>query len=198
VGSTRVSHSDARIVAATHRDLAGAVEEGTFRGDLLARLQGWTIELPPLRERRSDILGIAHALAGGALDMEGDVAEALLLYDWPWNVRELKQVLEAARVRAGTEPLALRHLDPAVRAPIETRKRLSSPSLPAVSMAAPVPPTLSVPRDRTPNRDDLEKLLAWHKGNVSQIAAFFGKERAQVYRWLRRHELDAEAFRDDV
>jgi len=198
VGSTKVSVSTARVVAATHRDLAGAVQAETFRGDLLARLNGWTIDLPSLCDRPSDVLGIAHALAGGNLSLDGDAAEALLLYDWPWNVRELRQVLDAAQVRSGTDAIALRHLPEHVRAPIEDRKRLSSPSLAAVSAAAPVPPTFSVPRDRPPSSDDLERLLRWHKGNVSQIAAFFGKERAQVYRWLRRHELDAEAYRDDV
>ncbi|MCO4770182.1 MAG: sigma 54-interacting transcriptional regulator [Deltaproteobacteria bacterium] len=197
VGSAKATHVKARIVAATHRDLERGVVDESFRGDLLARLRGWTIELPRLSERPSDILGIAHALEGGSLRLDADVAEALLLHDWPWNVRELRQVLDAAKVRAGGASLTLRHLPEPLRAPIEARKRLSSPSLPSVSMTAPVPPTLSVPRDRTPTRDDLERLLRWHKGNVSQVAAFFGKERAQIYRWLRRHELDAEAYRDD-
>ncbi len=196
VGSTKVVHVEARIVAATHRDLDAAVQDESFRGDLLARLKGWTIRMPPLGERRSDVLGIAHALSDGSLRLDADTAEALLLHDWPWNVRELRQVLDAAQVRAAGAPLSLRHLPEELRRPVESRKRASVPHIPTVSSTAPVPPQLSVPRDRKPTREDLEKLLRWHAGNVSQIAAFFGKERAQVYRWLRSYELDAEAYRE--
>ena len=195
VGATSARTSNARIVAATHRDLHADVEDERFRGDLLARLVGWTIVVPPLHDRPADILGIALRSEPG-LQLEADAAEALLLHDWPWNVRELLQVVRAAKVRAGGEQIALRHLPAPLQAPLQTRSRTSLPAEAFVSAAQEVPPTYRIPRDRTPTREDLDELLCFHEGNVSRVAAFFGKERAQVYRWIRRHELDAEAYRE--
>jgi len=201
VGSSRASQVDARVVAATNRDLEADVEAGTFRGDLLARLSGWRIRLPALRSRKADVIPIARHLAGGRLPLTADAAEALLLYMWPWNVRELEQTVRASKVRAGTGPLALDHLPPAVRGPLESRHRAMdqrlSGSVPAVRHTAPsrVPPELTVPRDRTPNEADLRRVLAWYEGNISQVASFFGKERAQVYRWVRKHAIDPTTFR---
>ncbi len=201
VGSERATRVDARVVAATNRDPEGDVAAGTFRGDLLARLSGWRIHMPTLRQRRSDVLPIARHFADGRLILTADAAEALLLHDWPWNVRELEQTIRASRVRAGSGPLTLEHLPEAIREPLDARHRAMdqrvTDALPPVSVQAParMPPALSVPRDRTPDAADLRRVLDWYEGNVSQVAAFFGKERAQVYRWARRLEIDPTDFR---
>ena len=96
VGGTKPVKVDLRVVAATHRDLAALADEEKFRADLLARLDGATIVLPPLRERREDFALIASALIekiAGDLAREVtfsvDAARALLMHDWPLNVREL-------------------------------------------------------------------------------------------------------------
>ena len=203
VGASKVGRVDVRVVAATNRNPEADVEAGTFRGDLLARLSGWRIRLPALRERKADVLPLARFLAGGRLTLTADAAEALLLYMWPWNVRELEQTIAASRVRAGGGALQLEHLPASIRAPLEARhqamdKRLSG-AVPIVEPPRPhqVPPTLTVPRDRTPTEDDLREVLAWYQGNISQVATFFGKERAQVYRWVKRHGLDPSEFRDE-
>ena len=203
VGASRAGQVDVRVVAATNRNPEADVEAGTFRGDLLARLSGWRIRMPALRERKADVLPLARHLAGGRLELTADAAEALLLYMWPWNVRELEQTIAAGKVRTGRAPLGLEHLPAAIRGPLDSRhrtmdKRLSG-AVPAVQVTTPhqIPPTLTVPRDRTPNEQDLRTVMDWYDGNISQVAGFFGKERAQVYRWVRRHQIDPEEFRKE-
>jgi transcriptional regulator with PAS, ATPase and Fis domain len=102
VGSVHPAPFDARIVAATNRALSGEVFAGRFRGDLLARLAEIEIPLPPLRARVEDVLPIAiGALGENAPPLSADLAEALLLYEWPYNVRELLKVAAELRIRGG-------------------------------------------------------------------------------------------------
>ena len=104
VGSTATQTTDVRVVAATHRDLRAAARDGTFREDLLYRLDVVTIRLPALRERREDIPLLAehflrkmHEEKGlPACHLTPEAAEALRAHDWPGNVRELRNVLERA------------------------------------------------------------------------------------------------------
>lgn len=109
LGSNKPTKVDVRLVTATNRDLARAVEEGVFRLDLMYRLQVIEIQLPPLRERRDDILPLAeHFLAKFAaengrpdLTFAPEAAEALRAYSWPGNVRELENTIERAVVISG-------------------------------------------------------------------------------------------------
>lgn len=120
LGATKPTHIDVRLVTATNQDLQHLVDEGTFRLDLLYRLQVVEIPLPPLRHRREDILPLCrHYLAkyseenGRGLEQVGQEAErCLLAYDWPGNVRELENTMERATVMAGPNEseLALKHL----------------------------------------------------------------------------------------
>ncbi|HLU68032.1 MAG TPA: sigma 54-interacting transcriptional regulator, partial [Kofleriaceae bacterium] len=123
VGGTRPVPVDLRVVSATHRDLEALVAQGRFRADLLARVSGFRIDLPPLRERREDLGLLIGALlrklagpAAGGVTLTEAAARALFRYDWPHNVRELEKVLGAALVLAGDQPLDLPHLGEAVRA----------------------------------------------------------------------------------
>jgi len=101
VGGTQVLHSTARIVAATNRDLAAMVKEGTFRQDLYYRLKVFPVQLPPLRQRREDVPALArHFLAAAAahqgkpaLELSAEALRALMAYDWPGNVRELEHLM---------------------------------------------------------------------------------------------------------
>jgi transcriptional regulator with GAF, ATPase, and Fis domain len=123
VGASRPIDVDIRVVAATHRDLGAMVDRGEFRQDLYARLAGYTVPLPPLRQRREDLgLLVAALLArhcGGALTplpaIDAAAARALFLYSWPRNVRELDSCLMAAAILADREPIQLDHLAAEVR-----------------------------------------------------------------------------------
>ena len=192
VGSAQAHHVDVRVVSATHRDLASAVSAGSFRGDLLARLQGWTVSVPPLRARKEDVLALGRQIlqrTAAHAALSTDASEALLLHDWPYNVRELEQVLWAACVRAGGGTVRREHLPPELGARLRDRV-FSSPL-----GAGPVPLEALVARDRPPSRTELCQVLERVAGNMAQAADFFGKDRRQVYRWAERLEIDPERFR---
>src|SRR6059058_2361128 len=112
VGGTRDFATDVRVIATSNRELVDLVQAGRFRPDLYARLAQWTIRVPPLRERRDDIPALtSHLLArcdGLGRKLTPDLAEALLVHDWPLNVRGLLTVLSVAVVATpDEEPLAL-------------------------------------------------------------------------------------------
>jgi formate hydrogenlyase transcriptional activator len=104
LGSSRTHHVDVRLVAATHRDLAGMVGNGEFRSDLYFRLNVFPIQLPPLRERREDIPAlVAHFVeilgrrVGRQIDrIPDETILAFCSYDWPGNIRELQNLIERA------------------------------------------------------------------------------------------------------
>jgi len=117
VGSTQPVSVDLRVIAATQQDLEALATKQQFRSDLLARLSGLTLALPPLRERREDLGLLIRALvkrhAGDPAThpaLTCDAARALLSHPWPRNVRELDRGLQAALVLAGREPIGLSHL----------------------------------------------------------------------------------------
>ncbi|MBF0435096.1 MAG: sigma 54-interacting transcriptional regulator [Magnetococcales bacterium] len=117
LGENRLRKVDVRVIAATHRDLAGMVREGTFREDLYYRLSVLPIHVPPLRERHGDISLLVHALLGkmALRDRRQDIRvsdEAMSLldaYPWPGNVRELANVLENALVHMKGDLLLPQH-----------------------------------------------------------------------------------------
>src|SRR3984893_903864 len=123
VGDTKDMKTDVRLIAASNRDLEGAVEEGILREDLFYRLNVIPIQLPPLRERREDIpLLVAHFLQkfGKELgkDVRGVTPEAMAVlerYHWPGNIRELENVLERAIVLGAGEMLGVDSLPESVR-----------------------------------------------------------------------------------
>ena len=124
VGDTEARKSDARFVAATHRDLRAAVAAGAFRDDLFYRLNVVTIRLPPLRERREDIPAlVASFLSHGLgqrrpLRVTEEAMAALLAYPWPGNIRELSNVLERAMLLANGDTLGQDLLPEEMRGPV--------------------------------------------------------------------------------
>ncbi|HEY2749405.1 MAG TPA: sigma 54-interacting transcriptional regulator, partial [Polyangia bacterium] len=162
VGATRPTPVDLRVVTATHRDLEAMSAAGQFRSDLLARIAGFRVRLPPLRERIDD-LGILlasllerHARTGETPTISVEAARALLRYGWPSNIRELEHCLSAALALSPVR-IELEHL----AAPVRAGRATSPPS----SSATP-------PRELTPEqqarRDELVALLAEHHGNISE------------------------------
>jgi len=125
VGGSREIESDFRLIAATHRDLDQAVQDGKFRQDLLFRIRSIVIELPPLRERAKDIKQLAmyfmtkfcdrHKIATKGFTPEFN--EALAVYTWPGNVRELDSSLKSILTTAGDAPILYpKHLPTYIRA----------------------------------------------------------------------------------
>ena len=126
VGADQGERVDVRVISATNADLEQAVENGGFRRDLYSRLAGHVIRVPPLRERREDVLVLLnHFLRARKLQaaVDPDVAEAMLVYAWPFNVRELEQLVGALEpVLRQTRRLALSDLPDKLRALLGDRQ----------------------------------------------------------------------------
>jgi transcriptional regulator with AAA-type ATPase domain len=183
IGGHRPTPLNLRVLAATHNDLGRLVKEQRFRHDLLARLDGVTLVIPPLRERPEDLpLLIALLLRRLTLDRPGvkftpAAAEALLAYAWPLNVRELEHALAGALALSGTHPIDLSHLPPAVTGGQPTERR----ELNEVELV---------------QRDALVEHLRQEGGNISAVARALGKHRTQVARSLAKYGIDPRALGD--
>ncbi len=176
VGATRPVDVDVRLIAATNRTLADEVAADRFRRDLYARLAMWELRVPPLRERRLDLLGWIDKLraerAPGAapLVLHPDAAERLLVNAWPENLRGVARLAHAL-ADAGPGPVEAHDL-PAWLAPDAPGGR-------------PAPGR----RRRAPSRDRMEQLYNETNGNVREMARVLECERRQIYRWLDAHGL---------
>jgi sigma-54 dependent transcriptional regulator, acetoin dehydrogenase operon transcriptional activator AcoR len=183
VGGHRPESLDLRVVAATHRDLKSMVREGRFRHDLLARLEGVTLELPPLRDRSEDIPLLLMLLLRKLAPERPDVkltpaaARALLSHDWPLNIRELEQALAGALALSGSGAIDVPHLPEAV---VDTGER--EPSRPLTP-------------EEGKHRDELVALLREHDGNLSAVARVLGKGRTQIGRWVSRYGIDIRSLK---
>jgi Nif-specific regulatory protein len=187
VGSEKTLRTNVRLVSATHRDLPAMVREERFRQDLYFRLNGLTVELPPLRDRKEDIpLLFDHFLekectsAGREVpEVAAGVVRALVAHDWPGNVRELEHVVRrlllfASEGRMGLEALAA---DPDLAT---LANRAGPVSRPAESA--------SEPRRKADSEEErIRSALERTGGNVDQAAALLGMSRATLYR--RKREL---------
>lgn len=189
LGADRPRPVDVRIVAATLRDIDALASESAFRADLLARLDGWRIAVPPLRERPQDLRPILashwrRALGAASLAIEADAFEALAIYDWPRNVRELLNIARAATVEmraAGRARMSLADLPDRIRSGAPTaggrRRRLVRTD------------------GGAPSRRELDRLLTAERGNVAAVAKALDRHRNQVYRWMQTHGLSPDEFR---
>ncbi len=183
VGGNRVLPVDFRVVAATHRDLDRAVQDGSFRQDLYYRFNVFNIQLPPLRERRGDIPMLAahflelsaRKMGRSAVDFTAHALACLQRHDWPGNVRELENTVERAVVlQQGTHigvddlPLPSDGEGPASRAAL-------SPSLAEVEHV------------------HIERILRETKGNISQAARVLGIDRVTLYNKIRKYDIQRPA-----
>jgi transcriptional regulator with PAS, ATPase and Fis domain len=114
LGGTRPVRVDVRVIAATNRNLDDAVAQKKFRADLYYRLNVFDIRIPPLRERRDDILplaaGFLREFTGAATELTSQAREALRCHDWPGNVRELRNVIERALIMCDGPFINVEHL----------------------------------------------------------------------------------------
>jgi DNA-binding NtrC family response regulator len=205
LGATRAEPLDLRVVAATQRPLYDAVELGLFRADLMARLCGLELHLPPLRVRREDIVALfrivlRNELGSRAPSLSPELCERLCLYDWPLNVREIVQVARRACVLHPTAShLTLEH----VPARLGTARPSSRAEAPATTSETESDHASRAARSMALRRDkdsrDLEtliSLLGELRGNVHQAAKRMGISRQRAYRLMDlRPELDVERLR---
>ena len=188
---------DVRLVVAGQSSLFEAVKRQEFRADLLARLNGLTLYLPPLRERRADVaLLFSHFLRELRPDdipeLEPEFVERLVLYDWPFNVREVLQLARRLAVLQGAESiLRVQHL------PREMRLAgASSPTHPAPLAGAAdlrVPEAVKAQPSSASPALELASLLAALQatgGNLTRAAAQLGVTRQRAYRLLEEQSVD--------
>jgi two-component system response regulator GlrR len=199
VGSESPIDVDVRVIVATNKDLEEQVKKGLFRDDLFYRIHVIPIYLPPLRERKEDIVPLVeHFLKKCCQQMKKEVKgltpealRKLMLHDWPGNVRELENTIEYAVAMAQkdiiTEDSVLQSksmpADGAKGSDIE-RKDGSQERLKPLKDA----------RDAF-ERDYLVQVLSMTEGNVSQAAKLAGKYRADFYELLKKHDLKVEEFK---
>jgi transcriptional regulator with GAF, ATPase, and Fis domain len=203
LGGTRSLKANVRVLAATNRDLATALARGQFREDLYYRLRVFEIELPPLRDRREDILPLANAfieeigpaVGRPAAGISRQAHEALLTYLWPGNVRELRNVIERASILCDGGLITLDHLPVGIG---------SAPSAAAVAVAAAPPDghaTIAASAAFPPGgvnletveRDLIAKALQETRNNRSRAARLLGISRSQLYYKIQKHGLETVA-----
>ena len=194
LGGTRVLRTDARIVAATNRDLQKAMEEGHFREDLFYRLNVFAIRLPPLRDRKEDILPLSDAFLAEfgrgfgrpPAGISREARQALLDYQWPGNVRELRNILERAAILCDGGLITGDHL--ALSAATAMARPAPAP-VPVAAAPVHVPPR---PREdlKSVERAMIEEALENARFNKSKAAKDLGLSRHQLYVRMRRYGLE--------
>jgi PAS domain S-box-containing protein len=200
LGATRVLRSDARVVAATNRDLQRAIANGQFREDLYYRLHVFPIHLPPLRGRRDDILALSDAflteigrgLGRPSAGISRDGREMLVAYHWPGNVRELRNILERASILCDGGLITAEHL--ALNVGSVPASASSPPPVPTAFVAVPAPasPSPGPPaRDlQTMERTLIEQALKKARFNKSKAAQALGLTRRQLYVRMQKYGLE--------
>ncbi|MFI5006958.1 MAG: sigma 54-interacting transcriptional regulator [Solirubrobacterales bacterium] len=199
LGGSRVIKADVRVIAATNRDLEAAMARGEFREDLYYRLRVFEIRLPPLRDRREDVLPLAEAfleeigaaMGRPAAGISKEARERLLAYPWPGNARELRNALERAMILAAGGLITAEQLPgpssrEAGRIPLEALA--STEARGGSSVLSGDLPEGGVNLEAL-ERTLVEKSLARARGNRSQAARLLGLTRSQLYTRLRRYGL---------
>jgi len=184
LGSEKPLDVDLRLIVATNKDLEAEVKRGTFREDLFYRIHVIPVRIPPLRERKEDILPLAEyflkktseRMNKGIKGFTPMAIQKLMLHDWPGNVRELENAVECA---------------------VATSRRTTI----SEDMILPLKEDLSTsPKPFKEAKEDFERdYLNWvlqvAEGNVSKAASLAGKYRADFYSLLRKYDLKPDAFK---
>ncbi|MFO1304440.1 MAG: sigma-54 dependent transcriptional regulator [Burkholderiales bacterium] len=162
LGSNRERQVKVRILSATNADLPAMIRAGTFRQDLLYRLNVIELALPPLAERPDDILPLAEHFLEPGKTLHPSARAALLAHAWPGNVRELKNVMQRASLLAGRSELH------------------------AADLGLPSAPAQRGDGEQPVDRETIEQALARASGVVAQAAAELGMSRQALYRRMER------------
>ncbi len=196
VGSTTTRKVEVRVLAATNRNLEEMIERGEFRADLFYRLNAFTINLPPLRERREDIPLLAYHFLQRAKakvnkhvsGIETEALNLLMQYHWPGNLRELENVIERAVVLTETDAIRVEDLPLVLRGDTPTR-RLS---------VAPGREGLHALKQRMLDQIEREAIIQYlkqHNGNITRAAQAAGISRRTFHRLLIKHRIEAKSLK---
>jgi DNA-binding NtrC family response regulator len=190
LGSNELRSSDARIVSATNKQLEEQVRQNKFREDLYYRLCVLTIHLPALRERKSDIPALAHffcqryasAYKGHPVAISGEALKGMLEYEWPGNVRQLRNYIERAVVLADRDEVTLE----------EFPAELSGGAVKHQSQPVSDPDAIAVSADvsfkdakKEFERKYIERILNQSSGNITRAAALLGMHRQSLQHKIR-------------
>jgi two-component system response regulator GlrR len=199
VGSEMPMEVDVRVIVATNKDLEDQVRKGLFRDDLFYRIHVIPVFLPPLRERKDDIVPLLeHFLKKYGEHMKKEVKgltpealRKLMMHDWPGNVRELENTVEYA--------VAMTQSDMVTDDYILQGRSATTERIPTLAQEPTEEPggglrPLKDARDAF-ERDYLIQVLSMTEGNVSQAAKLAGKYRADFYDLLKKHDLNAHEFK---
>ncbi len=194
VGSNQKIKVDVRVIAATNRDLEAAYKEGKFRKDLYFRLNVVTLHLPPLRERKSDIMALVHYFLdklapGNSIQVSAAAMKCMLAYEWPGNVRELQNCIERALALGDDTCVEISDLPPSVRA---------GQNEPAeVEVSDPLPANVARPPAADTDLEEIERATIQRvfeqvKGDKARARKMLGISRATLYRKLKRYNIGLE------
>lgn len=193
LGAKEAQFTDARIVAATNEDLAAKVARGAFREDLLYRLQVVNIHVPPLRERKEDLLDLVgvllarinHDLKRNVSHITQDTMQAFQAYDWPGNVRELENALMKAVAVSPGNTLTLDLFDRAITQAADVPKTAASTPVHSASMSL-----------AEVERRHVIDVLRSVKGHKGQACGILGISRPRLRRMLREYGLESDSDND--
>jgi two-component system NtrC family response regulator len=185
VGGTKDLTANVRFVAATNRDLEAMCREGTFRSDLFYRLSAFILRVPPLRERLDDIpvlaehfLGSREFSRGAPKHISPGVLDLMMSYNWPGNIRELRNIIERAALLSGTD----------------TEIRVSHVG--SLRRSGPLRDDYAFSFDHVPTLDEIaavhfDRLLNTGNYNRAEIARLMGVSERQLYRMLGERATNA-------
>lgn len=169
LGSSRTLKTRVRVLSATNADLPAMIADGSFREDLYYRLNVMELRLPPLAERRDDILPLAEHFLGGEARLADDARRALEQHRWPGNVRELRNAIERARLLCQDGEIRREDLNLPVATTAETHRNLDEP-----------------------DAETIQAALEAAGGTVSRAARALGLSRQALYRRMQRFELSPD------
>jgi len=200
LGTATSQKVDVRVVAATNRNLAAAVEAGSFRRDLYARLALWQLEVPPLARRRVDILDWIERLSHNWAAQRGceppritlspAAAAVVVGHRWPENLRGIHRLIHELAHLSGTLPITDGMLPKWLGQP--SGGRPSTPVPAATATAGPARPRKLQSR---PTRDELLADLAANDWNISATARAYRRDRKQLSRWIAMYKIDIASYR---
>ncbi|MFZ3047601.1 MAG: sigma-54 dependent transcriptional regulator [Desulfatirhabdiaceae bacterium] len=212
VGSETETHSNFRLICATHRNLEDMVVNGLFRQDLYYRICTIYIALPPLRDRPKDIPNLVlHRISQSSIRMgershglTPDFLESLMAYPWPGNVRELFNTIDQVLARALDEPVLFSsHLPTNIRTSVIKQKLTRSPKNTPVAPGRVEPQKIA---SLSPLKEYLENvkgqyvnnLMRQTKGNISEACRISGLSRAYLYQLVQKYDIPVTFVKKSV